>query len=344
MNISLPGSEQFLPDAPRARMLSLAALAVLALAAIAFVFPSLMPLKGESSAARVSKAVYPSSLAWTLQQPGEGDWLMPADAVRIGDAIFVVDTGNNRVLKLEDDGQRVTVLGSHGDTGPALQMPMAIATDGRRLFIANSLGGNIVVLDAEGLLASIITLPADATGGTPRPIGLAVTRDGGLVVSDAEHHRVLRLNVTGRLVWSVGTGTRAGGAEGFNVPAGLAVDDDGNIYVVDTLNARVVELSPAGSFMRQVGERGDTAGTLARPKGVAVSKTGDIFVSDGLLAAVEVFDASGAYLGLIGRQDPTDPKSSSVLVAPAGISLVGDSLLVADRHGGLVAFDLDRRR
>ena len=344
MNISLPGSEQFLPDAPRARMLSLAALAVLALAAIAFVFPALLPLKGESSTARVSTAVYPSSVAWTLQQPGEGEWLMPADAVRIGEAIFVADTGNNRILKLEQDGRRVTVLGSHGDAGPALQMPMAIATDGQRLFIANSLGGNVVVLDPSGRLESIIALPADATGGTPRPIGLAVTGDGGLVVSDAEHHRVLRLNATGALVWSTGTGTRAGGVEGFNVPAALTVDDAGNIYVVDTLNARVVELSPAGLFVRQVGERGDTAGTLARPKGVAVSETGDIFVSDGLLAAVEVFDASGGYLGLIGRQDPTDPKSSSVLVAPAGISLVGRSLLVADRHAGLVAFDLGNRR
>jgi len=340
MSISFPGSEQFLPEAPRARMLSIAALAALFLAAMAFIFPSLLPLGRESSSARISTAVYPAAQAWALPHPGEGEWLMPAAAVTIGDAIFVADTGNNRILRLERERGRVTVLGG---ASLALQMPMAIATDGQRLFVANSLGANIVILDPSGDLESTITLPAGATAAPPRPIGLAVVPGGGLVVSDAEHHRVLRLDAAGAVVWSVGTGARGGGTEGFNVPAAVTVDDAGNIYVVDTLNARVVVLSGAGPFIRQIGERGDTAGTLARPKGVAVSKTGDIFVSDGLLAAVEVFDPGGKYLGLIGRREPSDVDSMSVLVAPAGISIANDVLLVTDRHAGLVAFDLARR-
>ena len=342
MSVASPGSEQLLPAGRRARILSLAVLAVLALAVVFFIAPALRPVARESSTTRISTAVYPSSLAWTLQHPGQGDWLMPADAVVIDDAIFVLDTGNNRLLKLDQDGGRVTVLASH-DTGPALQMPMAIATDGRRLFIANSLAANVVTMDLAGRVENVIALPADETGGAPRPIGLAVMPDGGLVVSDAEHHRVMRLDSTGALLWSLGTGTRAAGMEGFNVPAGLTVDHSGNIYVVDTLNARIVELSPSGQFLREVGKRGDTAGTLARPKSVAVSSEGHIFVSDGLLAAVEVFDANGAYLGLIGRRDPADVNSTSLLVAPAGIAIANDLLLVTDRHAGLLAFELGNR-
>ncbi len=344
MSVAPVSSEQFLPRTARGRVLSFAALGALGLGAIAFVFPSLMPVGRESSRARVSAAVYPATLTWSRPHAGADDWLMPAGAVTIGESIFVVDTGNNRILKLASDGGPATAVGNPDEHGPALRMPMAIATDGQRLFIANSLGANIVILDSSGRLENVISLPDDATGSAPRPIGLAVTSDGGLVVSDAEHHRVLRLNATGAPVWSAGTGTRGRGAEGFNVPAALAVDGAGNIYVVDTLNARIVELSPAGRFVREIGERGDTAGTLARPKGVAVSKAGHVFVSDGLLVAIEVFDPDGTYLGLIGRRDPADMNSPSVLVAPAGISLVGDMLLVTDRHAGLVTFELGNRR
>ena len=141
-------------------------------------------------------------------------------------------------------------------------------------------------------------------------------------------------------MWSAGTGTRAGGADGFNVPAGLAVDASGNIYVVDVLNGRVVMLSPDGAFLRQFAEFGDSAGKLARPKGVAVDRAGRVFVSDGLQVAVQVFAPDGSYLGYIARRDPADPGSGSLFQAPAGLSLAGNQLLVTDRLGGLVTLRL----
>lgn len=72
--------------------------------------------------------------------------------------------------------------------------------------------------------------------------------------------------------------------------------------------------------------------------------SGRVFVSDGLLAAVEVFAPDGTYLGLIGRRDPDHPSSGLLFVAPAGLSLAGDRLLVTDRFAGLVAFDLSPSR
>jgi anti-sigma factor RsiW len=75
-----------------------------------------------------------------------------------------------------------------------------------------------------------------------------------------------------------------------------------------------------------------------------VDASGRVFVSDGLLAAVEVFAPDGTYLGLIGRRDPDDLSSESLFVAPAGLSLTGDRLLVTDRFAGLLAFDLPPSR
>lgn len=73
---------------------------------------------------------------------------------------------------------------------------------------------------------------------------------------------------------------------------------------------------------------------------MAIDGDGRVFVSDGLLAAVEVFASDGTYLGLIGRSDPEDSASSSVFIAPAGLSLRGGQLLVTDRFAGVFAFEL----
>lgn len=161
-----------------------------------------------------------------------------------------------------------------------------------------------------------------------------------MVVSDAENHRVLFLDIDGNLVKSVGTGMRSGGRDGFNVPAGITLDETGNVYVVDTLNGRVVKLSPDGEFLREFGRLADTAGSLARPKGVAVDVAGRVFVSDGLQAAIEVFDRDGAYLGVIGRRDPEDAGAGSVFEAPGAMWLSGDRLSVIDGIAGLITLEL----
>jgi DNA-binding beta-propeller fold protein YncE len=289
----------------------------------------------------ISQQVFPALLSIEISQPAGESWLLPVAAVPADEAIFVLDTGNNRVLKLDRDGAVLGIFDKSSDGRLDLQEPMALATDGKHLYIANSLAASIVVVDLSGRVEAVLPLQAAQPGETTRrPIGVAVTPDGEIVVSDANNHQVLLLDASGQLVRAVGTGTRSAGEEGFNVPGGLAVDGAGNVYVVDTLNGRVVELSPDGAFVRQFGDLGSTAGTLSRPKGVAVDGAGRVFVSDGLLAAVQVFAPDGAFLGIIGRRDPADAAGGSLFQAPAGLWLDGDRLYVTDRFAGVMALRL----
>jgi len=289
----------------------------------------------------VSELNYPAEVLQTIQQPSGDTWLLPASAVPAGDAIFVVDTGNDRLLEIGADGGVAAVIGGASSEGLDLQQPMALSSDGRRLFVANSMASEIVVLNLSGAVENVVRLEPLAAGEqAPRPIGVAVTPEGGIVVSDAANHRVLIMDGEGQLIRAVGTGRRASGSDGFNVPGALAVDGAGNIYVVDALNGRVVKMSAEGRFLAQFGERGKTAGTLSRPKGVAVDDGGRVFVSDGLLAAVEVFAPDGKYLGVIGRKTVANPALGSMFEAPAGLWLSGDTLYVADRFAGLIVLKL----
>jgi DNA-binding beta-propeller fold protein YncE len=338
------GAEHILPAQRRKKLLTVAALALLGGIVAAFMLPTILPAGAGSTGARVSDLVYPASLVQSIDEPVDETWTMPAAAAAVGDVMFVLDTGNNRIVKLGPDGHVLATFGPQLDAGTALQMPMAIVTDGRSLFIANSSAGNILVVDLSGQVERILPLPGGVSGKAARPIGVALLPDGGLVASDADNDLVLRLDAQGNVIWIAGTGTRDGGSVGFNVPSALATDAAGDVYVTDILNARVVELSPAGEFTREFGKRGDTAGFLSRPKGVAVDAEGRVFVSDGLLAAVEVFAKDGSYLGLIGRRDPRDVNSTTLFTAPAGLSMTQGSLIVTDRYAGVLTFDLTGTR
>jgi len=310
-----------------------------AVAVVLFFYSWTSHSSGERSAAQAHELTYPASLISETAQPDGDEWLLPSAAVRIDDLLYVVDTGYHRVLVVDLNGHVVRRIDATTDSRLRLQQPLAIASDGKRLFIASSDPGEIVVTDLEGRVERVITPPLVQPNERPiRPIGLAVTASGTLVVADANNSRVLLLDEEGGIKAAVGTGARADGEVGFNVPSGLAVDRDGYIYVVDTLNGRVVQLSPTGEYVKQLGSLGGSAGNLSRPKGVAVDREGRVFVSDTIMAAVVVFDPGGTYLGAIGRRVRTDPQSDLVLEAPAGLWLSDDQLYVTDRYAGLVTF------
>ncbi len=287
----------------------------------------------------VSHQVYPATLTAELPQPGGDRWLFPGGVLEAGGVTFVLDTGHNRLLKLE--GGSVTKAIGGGPGGPVLVDPMAMATDGQRIYVANSTAAQVIVVGLDGQVEKTLNLakgPGDAA--TPRPIGVAALPGGGIAVSDAGNHRVLFLDSDGILVNAIGTGTRSSGQDGFNVPGAITTDAAGNVYVVDTLNGRVVKLGPDGVYESEFGKLGDTAGTLSRPKGVAVDATGNVFVSDGLMAAVSVFGPDGTYLGMIGRREATDAASGSIFQAPGGLWLTGHTLRVMDRMAGLITLEL----
>ncbi len=338
--------EVHIPAVPSARgkgTPAAAALLVLAALAVVLVSVSTTPWSGPSRRA----AVFPANLTMHIAAPSHpgggamGGYGQPADAVELGGQLFVLDTGNNRILVQDRAGNVHRIIDGSSDERLALRVAMALTTDGRYLYVANSGASQVLVLEPAGTVVNTLDLPPDATTGRlARPIGIAVAPDGDLFVSDPDGNRVFHYDSDGALLQSLGAGVRAGGSDGFNAPGGVALDAAGYIYVVDILNGRVVKLSPDGSFAQSFGRPGDTAGTFSRPKDVAVDDGGNVYVSDGLLAVIQVFSPAGEYLGFIGRADPADPGSQSLFTAPAGLTVAGDRLYVVDRFAGLFAFQL----
>ncbi len=285
----------------------------------------------------VTDLVYPAELLWDDSLDSAS---MPADVALLDDRIFVLDTGNSRILEIDDAGEILQELDAHSDSRLDLQNPMAMTVHEGKLYVANSGAGNVIVLTDEGVVERVITPEIDPPEHPLRPLGIAVARNGDIFLSDPDNHRAIRLDQDGGLVSILGSGLRDSGEYGFNTPGGLFLDDQDNLYVVDILNYSVKKYSPSGEFLFSVGEAGDTEGAFSRPKVVAVDGDGRMFVSDTLLVAVEVFQSDGVYLGFIGRQDPEDKRSGSMFQAPHGLKIDGDTLYVVDRFAGLFALQL----
>ena len=121
-----------------------------------------------------------------------------------------------------------------------------------------------------------------------RPCGLAISKEGDLLVADICNHRVQRLDrKTGAFKGQIGTPGRAEGQ--LNYDYGVATDAAGNIYTVEYGISRVQKWTPEGKFVAAWGTPGHAPGQLFNPWGLAVTPDGTVFVADTGNHRVQVF-------------------------------------------------------
>jgi sugar lactone lactonase YvrE len=128
-----------------------------------------------------------------------------AIAVAADGTLYVADTGNDAIRKIGRDGRVSTIAAAaEHDPHPILRRPVGLAlTHDRYLYIAAGSGGRILQLAPNGDYHALgyADRPAQADFGSDGvvrlygPRGVALKRDGSLVVSDALAFRVHRLSV-----------------------------------------------------------------------------------------------------------------------------------------------------
>jgi len=105
--------------------------------------------------------------------------------------------------------------------------------------------------------------PVQVAGGLSGPHGLAVLNDGGLLVSDTGHARVVRIDL--------GTGKVEKWGD-IVEPRGIAIAPDRNAYVVDASTHRVIRLRIDGLRL------GSVKRLFSDPYAVAAAADGSLYV------------------------------------------------------------------
>ena len=259
-------------------------------------------------------------------------------------ALYVSDTGNNRVLVWKDSaGFR------NGD--PA---DLAIGQPNLRTGAAN--------VDSQGS-----SNPSRTSLSSPE--GIAVNpADGTLYVSDTGNNRVLRyprpVNQSGRISPDAVIGqldfssslSASVNATSLNSPGLLGIGPNGDLFVADSGNNRVLEF-PAGAgngaaAVRVYGQPGMTtavrptqvsAQTLATPVGIAVDPAGNLYVADTGANRVMVFPntqnapVAGMAAAFVIGQASFGTAGSGNLKTPTGVGLDSSgNIYVADNGNNRV--------
>lgn len=267
-------------------------------------------------------------------------WPAPPDPVRIRYAGELVGTSDPRTGRAGGGGVLDVLFGKEKAQG--MVSPMAVCTEGSRIFVADPGVPGVHVFDLESGDDAIWRPPADA-GPMRMPVSLAMTPGGRLLVTDSADASVFVFDRDGGFLGTMGDGLltrpvgvsvdprdgrvfiadagahvvfvlasdgeeigriggRGVGPGQFNFPTYTAVDADGRLYVSDSLNFRVQVFSPSLDHLFSFGSKGDMPGYFAQPKGLAVDDAGRVYVADAQFEAVQLFDRAGRLLMAFGHE------------------------------------------
>jgi sugar lactone lactonase YvrE len=262
--------------------------------------------------------------AWTYRGDGVLATMAPiflptAVAVDAGGNIFLSDSSNNRVRRVDAvSGLISTVAGNgipgfSGDGGPATQasisVPAGLVVDGAgNLFFADTDNNVVRRVDAvTGFINTVVGIGGvqgyNGDGGAASaanlslPEGLAFDAAGNLYIADTGNDAVRVVDaVTGKIRTIAGTGVAGYNGDGIlataaklNQPWNIAVGLDGSILIADLNNNRVRKVDSAGMISTVVGTGvqafdGDggsaTSARLNAPAAVVLDPAGNMYIAD----------------------------------------------------------------
>lgn len=263
----------------------------------------------------------------------EGDLLRRPSGVAMDEQgrIYVADTGKQRVVIFDANGNYVNQFTDYGDGKFKYRDPIgvAVAPDGRT-FVLSKTSKKIVIYNGEFKPIHEIVFPDPPLALTIHDRKLYVTTARGIMIGDLE----------GNLITSFGK--RGKGKGEFDMPGGITVGPNGDIYVADSLNYRVQAFNKNGDPLWQYGSpipadqavmyRGSDR-KFGLPSSITLDGNGHLYVVDGLSSELIVLDTKGKFLQKIGDIGHDD----GFFYYPDGITYAGQGKIVlADKFNDRV--------
>jgi uncharacterized protein (TIGR03437 family) len=185
--------------------------------------------------------------------------------------LYVADTNNNCIRKIDTSGMITTVAGNghagfSGDGGAAfgatLASPHGVAVDSvGNLYISDSMNSRIRKVTPIGIISTIAGNGMVGNTGDEGPAlnatmtnpwGIALDFAGNIFFADWLNNTVRKVNTAGVITTVAGGGNGALGDGGPAIratlfaPTGIALDSAGSLYIADYANNRIRKVTGAG--------------------------------------------------------------------------------------------------
>jgi len=159
--------------------------------------------------------------------------------------IFITDTGNNRVLKVDDKFNLIKEWGTKGTGNGQFIHPHAIDVDSKgNVYVGVLNQPGVQIFDSNGTYLKRWGSPGTGPGQFSIPQEhIAIDKNDYLYIVDgASNPRVQKFFTNGTLVAIIGT--KGSGDGQLLKPEHVSIDEHGNLYVVDRGNARMQVFAP----------------------------------------------------------------------------------------------------
>ncbi len=284
--------------------------------------------------------------------------------------LYIADTSNQRIRKVDSEGRITTVAGRgsygfSGDGGPATEamlaspMSVCVGPDGIA-YIADTFNHRIRRVDPEGIISSVAGRGSKGVSGDGgpateaqlnNPTGIFVDLQGVIYVADQANHRIRKIDPTGIITTAVGSGQKGFSGDGGPAtlamladPFGVTVNLEGELFIADRSNYRIRKVDREGRISTVAGDglpgfSGDggaaTSARLRIPSAVFSDPFGQVFFVDRGNNRVRRIDPSGRITTVVGggaKGFSGDGEAvQSLLAGPFGLSLDGSgTLYIAD--------------
>ncbi len=247
------------------------------------------------------------------------------------DNLYIFDSGSQRVLKFDKDGNFLIEWGGYGteegkfncheDKGTIC----GLAVDSQNhIYVVDKGNYRIQKFDAEGNFLTSWGTQGTGNGQFIRPIYVAVDLQGNVFVTDDRNPVIQKFDKDGQFLLKWGSfGTKNGQ---FRHATGIATDSEGNVYISDYTNRVVQKFDNNGTFLAawKTGEN-HKSGT---PEALVIDHNDRIYITDSKLKQIEIFNSEGVSLKSISLEGA----GLFNRISPYGIAINSSGyLFVSDR-------------
>jgi len=275
--------------------------------------------------------------------------------------IYIADTGNDVIRKVDSTGKITTIAGTgvqgyNGDGGQATSATLysptrAVADQAGNIYIADFYNNRIRKVDTSGIIttvAGIGTAGYSGDGGPATaaelywPYAVAVDNLSNIYIADSVNNRIRKVDASGTINTIAGTGFPGvlgdGGpatAAQVNEPEDVAVDNTGNVYIADYGNSKIRKINTSGVISTIAGTGspgygGDNGPAISAilnlPTGVAADNAGNVYIADYQNNRIRKVDTSGtiatiAGTGTAGYSGDGGPPTSAAINWPEEVAI-----------------------